>query len=412
MAQIFRGRVRDTTTTTGTGAKTVSGTAPLGYRTFSAVMAVGDVIWAAFAAQTTTNWEIGLYQYTAANTLTAVSIIDSSNAGSAVNFPAGTTDVYAISPIETTTFSNLYPGGRLTNAQANPTPGYGNVAGATTIYYVPYSHQGCPVYDAALARFHMIDIGASGLSQALSDTTKSPAAAVANSVYDMFVWVDAGGVVRCTRGAAWTNTSARSLSLARIGAVLTNGAAITNGPGVNLGTYVGSVATNASGTVDMVLGSAVAGGGSAKLGVWNYFNRVDVATTVRDTTASWTYASSALRSVNNSAGNSIQCLFGVPDEPFRCECTNLGQTTTATAFSTCGIGINSTTALPTNCLSVTTTTTAASGAFQGGYACYNDYLQGWNTLYALEVSPQSQTVTFYSVGGGGNSQGLVLNYRM
>jgi hypothetical protein len=411
MAQIFRGRVRDTTTTTGTGAKTVSGTAPLGYRTFSGVMAVGDVIWAAFAAQTTNNWEVGLYQYTAANTLTAVSVIDSSNAGSAVNFPAGTTDVYAISPIETTTFSNLNPGGRLTNAQANPTPGYGTISGATTIYYVPYSHQGCPVYDTALARFHMIDIGASGLSQALSDTTKSPAAAVANSVYDMFVWVDAGGVVRSTRGPAWTNTSTRSLSLGKVGAFLTNSAAITNGPAANLGTYVGTIATNASGTVDVVLGSAVAGGGQARVGIWNYFNRVNFSTVVRDTTASWTYGGSTYRPVNASNLNSVQLLIGIPDEPFRAECTNLCQTSTATVFGTCGIGINSTSVIPTNC-TVATNANSAGAGFLGNYAVYNDFQQGWNLLYALEVVPQAISCTFYSVGGGGNNQGLTVSYRM
>ena len=37
----------------------------------------------------------------------------------------------------------------------------------------------------------MHDIGGE-LSQALSDTTKSPAAAAANSLYDVFVWNDSG----------------------------------------------------------------------------------------------------------------------------------------------------------------------------------------------------------------------------
>ena len=46
MAQIFRGRVRDTTTTTGTGGRVVSGSPLSTYRTFSSVMQVGDTIWA------------------------------------------------------------------------------------------------------------------------------------------------------------------------------------------------------------------------------------------------------------------------------------------------------------------------------------------------------------------------------
>jgi hypothetical protein len=91
----FADRIRDTTTTTGTGAVTVSGTAPTGYLTFSAVpsIATNDTLPYFIAHQTLNEWEVGLGTYSAANQITRTTVISSSNAGSAVTFSAGTKDV-------------------------------------------------------------------------------------------------------------------------------------------------------------------------------------------------------------------------------------------------------------------------------------------------------------------------------
>ena len=98
MAHITADRVRDTSTTTGTGAVTVSGTAPTGYRTFSAVCATSDTFWYTIAHQTATEWEVGLGTYSSANTITRTTVLASSNAGSAVTFSAGTKDVFITMP--------------------------------------------------------------------------------------------------------------------------------------------------------------------------------------------------------------------------------------------------------------------------------------------------------------------------
>jgi hypothetical protein len=76
----------------------------------------------------------------------------------------------------------LFPGGRLTNSSGVPVP-TSDVAGAATIYYAPYLHRLVPIFDGV--QFVPTDIGGE-LSQALSDTTKSPAAAANNSNYDLF----------------------------------------------------------------------------------------------------------------------------------------------------------------------------------------------------------------------------------
>jgi hypothetical protein len=98
MAHITADRVRDTTTTTGTGAVTVSGTAPNGYQTFSAVCATNDTFWYAIAQQSGTEWEVGLGTYSSANTITRTTVIASSNSGSVVTFSAGTKDVFITLP--------------------------------------------------------------------------------------------------------------------------------------------------------------------------------------------------------------------------------------------------------------------------------------------------------------------------
>lgn len=87
-------RVKETTTTTGTGPLTLAG-AMTGYRAFSAVCTTGDTCnYALHAVDAngvpTGDWEVGQGTYSAANTLTRTTILASSNAGAAVNLAAGT----------------------------------------------------------------------------------------------------------------------------------------------------------------------------------------------------------------------------------------------------------------------------------------------------------------------------------
>jgi hypothetical protein len=93
MALVIADRVRDTTTTTGTGNITVSGTAPITYRTFSAVCSVSDTFPYFIAARTLNEWEVGLATYTSSNTVARTLIYSSSNSGNVVAFSAGTKDV-------------------------------------------------------------------------------------------------------------------------------------------------------------------------------------------------------------------------------------------------------------------------------------------------------------------------------
>jgi hypothetical protein len=102
MALIIADRVKDTTTTSSTGTITLSGTAPTGYQNFS-VIGNGNTTYYTIAHQTANEWEVGIGTYTSAGTtLARTTILASSNAGSAVNFSAGTKDVFVTAPAERT----------------------------------------------------------------------------------------------------------------------------------------------------------------------------------------------------------------------------------------------------------------------------------------------------------------------
>ena len=105
MALVIADRVKDSTTTTGTGTVTLSGTAATGYQNFS-VIGNGNTTYYTIAGQGTTEWEVGIGTYTTAGpTLARTTILSSSNAGAAVNFSAGTKDVFVAYPSEYATFT-------------------------------------------------------------------------------------------------------------------------------------------------------------------------------------------------------------------------------------------------------------------------------------------------------------------
>lgn len=95
MAHIVEDRVKDTTTTTGTGNVTLSGSAPTGYRTFGSVLSNNDTTFYCIAGQSGGEWEVGLGTYVSATpALARTTVLASSNANAAVSFSAGTKDVF------------------------------------------------------------------------------------------------------------------------------------------------------------------------------------------------------------------------------------------------------------------------------------------------------------------------------
>lgn len=99
MALVVKDRVRETTTTTGTGTITLGGAAT-GFQSFSVI---GDSNTTFYTIQlaNTNEWEVGIGTYTlSGTTLSRDTILESSNSGSAVNFSAGSKDVFVTYPAE------------------------------------------------------------------------------------------------------------------------------------------------------------------------------------------------------------------------------------------------------------------------------------------------------------------------
>lgn len=89
----FEDRVRETTSTTGTGSLTLAG-ALSGYRAFSSAFATGDMIAYCIVNASGTEWEVGQGTLTGSTTLTRETVFASSNANALVNL-TGTHDVFS-----------------------------------------------------------------------------------------------------------------------------------------------------------------------------------------------------------------------------------------------------------------------------------------------------------------------------
>lgn len=120
MAFVLKDRVRETSTTTGTGAFTLGG-APGGYQPFSAVMSVGDTCWYAIVLPGSA-WETGIGTYTSASTLTRTTVLESSAGGGSVTFAAGSKDVFICQPASQA--QARFPSGTLMLFQQTAAPIY------------------------------------------------------------------------------------------------------------------------------------------------------------------------------------------------------------------------------------------------------------------------------------------------
>lgn len=87
-------RVKETSTTTGTGDFTLAG-AVAQFQSFSAGIVVGNMCQYAIVGQSGTEWETGIGTLTGSSTLRRDKVYQSSNSDALVNFSAGTKDVFA-----------------------------------------------------------------------------------------------------------------------------------------------------------------------------------------------------------------------------------------------------------------------------------------------------------------------------
>jgi len=125
MALSLQDRVRESSATTGTGTITLAG-AYVGFRTFASAVNDGDTVYYTIhntAPGVEDEWEVGLGTFTlSGTTLSRDTILSSSNTGSAVNFSAGTKEVFITQPSAKAVFedssNNVAVGGKITVGSA------------------------------------------------------------------------------------------------------------------------------------------------------------------------------------------------------------------------------------------------------------------------------------------------------
>lgn len=288
-------------------------------------------------------------------------------------------------------------GGRLTLTSATPVM-TSDVSNSTAIYYTHYTHDKVPIYNGTT----WVMTTFSELTNTTTDNTKNPAAVAADSNYDLFVWDDSG-TLRLGRGPAWTSATARgtgagTTEIERVGGVYVNKVSITNGPSAQRGTYVGTVRSDSSGTIDWELGGSAAGGDPGFLYVWNMFNRVTASAIVSDNTNSWSYAGNGTyRATNNSTSNRVSMVFGLNEDTVFATNTGNGTPPNSTR-ATMGVQLDGVTGPPSGLyatsISLATTHDLQGVAFYSGLAGL-----GHHFISAIESTESASATTWYGDNG-------------
>jgi len=106
MALVVKDRVKETSTTAGTGTLTLAGAAS-GFRSFADI-GNGNTTYYAIVDSTAGTWEVGIGTYTASGTTLARNTILSNSSGttSAINFAANSKDVFVTYPSDKSVYED------------------------------------------------------------------------------------------------------------------------------------------------------------------------------------------------------------------------------------------------------------------------------------------------------------------
>ena len=119
MALVLNDRVKETTTTTGTGTFTLAG-AVTGFETFGTGIGNSNTTYYAVTLPGSSEFEVGLGTLSSdSSTLARTTIISSSNSDSAVNFSSGTKTIFCTIPASKSVFLDASGKGNLTSVSAD-----------------------------------------------------------------------------------------------------------------------------------------------------------------------------------------------------------------------------------------------------------------------------------------------------
>ena len=125
MALVLADRVKDTTTSTGTGTITLAGAPPAGFQSFAVI---GNANTTYYTIAGGSQWEVGIGTYTSSGTtLSRDTVLSSSSGTSLVDFSAGTKDVFVTYPAEQAVYEDASG-----NININITGSAANLAGGAS----------------------------------------------------------------------------------------------------------------------------------------------------------------------------------------------------------------------------------------------------------------------------------------
>jgi hypothetical protein len=319
--------------------------------------------------------------------------------------------------------------GRLTLQTGTPvmTTSQSNKA---TLYYDCYVGNQVPYYTGAADGLDTI------AACEVSDAMVSAASAgqvVSGQVYDVW-WVQTGANRICLAmssssggGGGWASdtggsNTARGTGYSQLDKTtrpyVTNKNSISNcfnaatnyGPvGANQGTYLGTIYATANGQTSWTYGAVASNWTAGLFGVWNNYNRVNVASFNGDSTDSWVYTTATYQAPNgNTPRARVTYVAGQAEESVFAQ-YNAMCTPQAGSGCAVGIGLDVTNAFTgaTGVVGVGTQTGGLTASYTGESGL------GLHFLSALEIASGGALVTFYGDNGGAIFQtGLSVNLRM
>jgi len=266
MPLVLKDRVKETSTTTGTGTLTLGG-ASTGFQSFS-VVGNGNTTYYAIVDLSAGTWEVGLGTYTASGTtLSRDTVLESSNGGSAVNFGAGAKEVFVTYPAEkASTLDDVQTLTNKTISGANNTiTNVSLTSGVTGTLPVSNGGTGLTSLGAGVATFLGTPTSAN-LAAAVTNETGSGALVFATSptlVTPALGTPSSGNLANCTFPTLNQNTTGTAANVTGTVAVANGGTGSTTAANAKIALAVITAATGSSvipsGTTAQRNGSPAAG---------------------------------------------------------------------------------------------------------------------------------------------------------
>lgn len=368
----YADRVRETTTSTGTGTISLAG-AVSGFQTFSAGIGASNTCMYTISHRTASEWEVGLGTLDSlGTTLTRTSVQSSSNSNTAVTFSAGTKDVFVTEPAQVIPANDLVAGGRLTIQSLNPWQN--NIINASTLRYTPATSSTIHLWTGNYWVPYTVS----------SELTISNSATVANRNYDVSVnWNSGSPALVLT---SWsTHTAGGS----------TRATAITYQnqiPMVGNNRYIGTVRMDAS--------NLFADWYEQRY-VWNAYNRIRKHLFRQPGVGTYTLSSTTFRNANASAANVVSWITGIDGaSAINCYLFSGGTSPGANTLTISAIAMNAVDtvgplygySMPSFVYNLTTTQNYMIGSFCGGLEA------GYNYGAWRERVVAATTITMYGDG--------------